>query len=290
MPLVFACVAPHGGELIQFLCPNPKIVQRFEKLRLGMEKLAFYLKQARPDTIVIASPHNLRLWKNIGISFYENSTGQLQSENVTAKKTVRVSAKCDAQLARELYDRCSRKGLPVVGANYGTFEGPTSDLPMDWGTLVPLWFFFHANSKNPPRKVSRAAPRVVIVTPSREIPLTANAEFGRQIAFLAKAKKGKRIAFVASADQAHAHSRKGPYGYHSAAGQYDNSVIEAVKENRLNSLLGLDRRIVQKASPDSLWQLAMLSGVAEVQKMNSELLCYDIPSYYGMLCAAFFPI
>lgn len=288
MPLTFACVAPHGGELIPALCENGRILERFQIVRSGMRKLSLEMKLARPDTIIIASPHNVRLWKNIGISFYENTTGRLESEKPGPSKYIQLKAKCDVKIGRRLYDLGYSAGLPVVGVNYGTFEGPTSDLAMDWGTLIPLWFFLGRSSPKR-RTVSADNPKIVVVTPSREIPLEINAEFGRVIAKLTKSEK-KKIAFVASADQAHAHKKSGPYGYHPAAKKYDELVSRAIQDNDLKRLLKIDSRLVKNASPDSLWQLAMLSGIISVVGMNSEFICYDVPTYYGMICAGFTPL
>jgi aromatic ring-opening dioxygenase LigB subunit len=244
-----------------------------------MEILGEKLNEAKPDTIVVASPHNLRMWKNIAISFSENSSGQIEREG-KPRTSVKLRSKCDVKLAKDLYAKCIARRLPVVGANYGTFEGPTSDLPMDWGTLVPLWFFLQG------KKNATTRPMVMIVTPSREIPLKTNADFGRVFAQFANGHD-PRIAFVASADQAHAHAKRGPYGFSPAALKYDKIVIDAIEKNDLAPLLRLDMNFVEKAKPDSLWQLAMLQGVLSTVKMESEFLCYDVPTYYGMICASF---
>ena len=112
---------------------------------------------------------------------------------------MKLSVKCDEKFALELLHRAEILRLPVVGANYGTSKGHSSDMPMDRGTLVPLWF---------PLRERKLKAQVVIVTPSREIPLARNFEFGRVIAKLAEKKKGSTFVFIASADQAHAHLRK----------------------------------------------------------------------------------
>ena len=38
---------------------------------------------------------------------------------------------------------------------------------------------------------------------------------------------------------------------------------------------------------DSFWQMAMLVGVLDVVPMRGKLLAYDVPSYFGMLCAGY---
>jgi len=227
-----------------------------------------------PDTIIIASPHNLRLMGKIGIVVAENSTGTLGG---SSKKSVRLSVKCDSKLARQLLNWSVKARLPAVGANFGTSEGPASDMPMDWGTLVPLWF---------PIREKRVRSKVVIVTPSREIPLVENFKFGKVLARLAEASK-TRVAFIASADQAHAHSKKGPYEYSRRASEYDNQVCKAILENRLKSILDFGSRLVEEAKPDSLWQMAILAGILEEVRMSSELVSYEVPTYYGMVCAGF---
>ena len=175
-------------------------LRTFQKTREGMIKLANQVAAVKPSTIVIAAPHGLRLWKNIGIVTSENSSGRLQLSR-RSKRVVHVRVKCNQEFAEALLDNARKRKLPVVGANYGSAEGATSDMPMDWGTFVPLWFIL---------KRCRRKPDVVIVTPSREIPLSKNYGFGQIIAELAGEKSKEKTVFVASADQAHAPRNQDP--------------------------------------------------------------------------------
>ena len=157
---MYACIAPHGSETIEQLAPKAA-ANKFRKTRDGLRRLASDVGKARPDTIVIATPHNLRLWGKIAIVLSENSTGILQA-SPRNKKTVSLKAKCDVKFAKQLLERSARSHLPVVGAHYGTTEGVTSDMPMDWGTLVPLWFMMPRCRKRP-RIVNRKTKRNYIV-------------------------------------------------------------------------------------------------------------------------------
>jgi len=273
MPLEYACITPHGGDIIPRLAVR-KTERLFEKTRESVRKIARDIREVKPDTIVIASPHNLRLRDKIGIVTSENTTGQLRGPR---GRKVSLSLKCDREFAQDILQESSRNRLPVVGANYGTSEGPSSDMAMDWGTLVPMWFV---------AREERVKARIVIVTPSREIPLSQNIRFGMAIANMAEKIK-KRIAFIASADQAHAHEKSGPYGYHRSAAKYDEFVSGAIQKNRIESISRLSKRFVEEAKPDSLWQMAILAGITRVVKMQGTLLSYAVPTYYGMLCASF---
>ncbi len=241
-----------------------------------MRRLGGEIKDARPSTIVLATPHNLRLFGKIAVVIAENSEGKLPA-SPHAQRGVRLRVKCDEEFATALLQRPTARSLPVVGATYGTAAGPQSTMPMDWGTLVPLWFFLKEN---------RLQARLVLVAPSREIPLRLNVEFGRAIAELAE-REPKRVVFVASADHAHAHRRAGPYGFHTAAANYDQFVMNALRVNRLRSVLRLDTRLVREAKPDSPWQMAMLVGIVDRLKMRAQVYSYHVPTYYGMICASF---
>src|SRR5690348_10997652 len=130
MPLDYACILPHGSDIIPQLAVR-KTEHLFAKTRESVRRIASDIREARPDTIVVASPHNLRLQNNIAIVTAENSTGELKG---SGGKRVRLKLKCDREFAQDLLQVSTRKGLPIVGANYGTAEGPASDIPMDWGT------------------------------------------------------------------------------------------------------------------------------------------------------------
>lgn len=273
MGVVLACIAPHGAEIIPELAGD--MFEAFSETRTGMEELARAVKQKEPETIVLATPHNLRLEATIGVVTSEFTEGILEANN----GSVKLRCRCDRKLAKDVFENARKSGLPVVGANYGTSEGEASCMPMDWGTLIPLWFLFEQN---------QAKPEVVIVTPSREIPLQNLVAFGRAIAETAE-QSGRRIAFVASADQGHAHRADGPYGFNLASAEFDKMVKDAVLKNDLKSLLSLSPQFVEDAKPDSLWQLAMLQGILERVEMTGRLLSYQVPTYFGMLSAIYLP-
>jgi aromatic ring-opening dioxygenase LigB subunit len=273
MAVVCACIAPHAGETIYESAG--KVFGAFAETRKSMEKLASLMNEQKPETIVVATPHNLRLEATIGVITSEYTEGTLTEND----KEVKIRCTCDRQLAKEIVEHAKKSILPVVGANFGTSEGPSSCMPMDWGALVPLWFFTRRRNENL---------RVLLVTPSREIPLQNLVDFGHVIAKTAESS-GRRVAFVASADQGHAHDSTGPYGFNPASKEFDEAVKEAVTKNDLKPLLNLPLQFVEDAKPDSLWQLAILQGVLECVSLKGQLLSYQVPTYFGVLCAAYLP-
>jgi len=276
MTLVYACIAPHGGEIIPELA-SKSMLPKFEITRAAMRVLAKRISETHAQTVVIASPHNLRLASRIAVVVSENSSGTLKG---SSNRSVCLRARCDIDFGRILVGQAEKEGLPVVGANYGTAAGSSSDMQMDWGTLVPLWFVL---------KERKLKSKILIVTPSREIPLRTNFVFGRLLGRLMNKDRKRSFVFIASADQAHAHSRTGPYGFSAAASKYDDLVLNAIRDNDLKRILRLKPRFIEEAKPDSLWQMVILAGINEVVPLRSQLLSYQVPSYYGMACAGFEP-
>ena len=277
MPLSFACIAPHGEPIIPVLS-TPSERRRYAVTTRAMQRLAREIRALRPETIIVATPHNLRLRGHIGVVTAEFASGVLPMFQPGPTKA-RIRAVCDRDLGDVLLARAATRGLPVIGANYATASGKYSNMPLDWGTLVPLWFFLRGH---------RRTPRLLVVTPSREIPLAENVRFGELIADVARRSR-TRIVFVASADHAHAHKRSGPYGFHRAAAAYDAAMVRAIRQDDLASALRIPARLVAAAKPDSLWQVAMLHGVAGRSGLRADFLSYEVPAYYGMICAAFRP-
>ncbi len=276
MTLVYACIAPHGGEIIPELA-SKAMLPKFEETRIAMRVLAKRISETHPQTVVIASPHNLRLVSRIAVVVSENSSGTLRG---SSNRSVSLRARCDIGFGRILLRQAAKEGLPVVGANYGTATGSSSDMQMDWGTLVPLWFIL---------KERKLKPKILIVTPSREIPLQKNFVLGQLLGRLMSKDRKRNFVFIASADQAHAHSRTGPYGFRPAAAKYDDFVLRAIRDNNLKRILRLKPKFIEDAKPDSLWQMVILAGINEVVPLRSQLLSYQVPSYYGMVCAGFKP-
>jgi aromatic ring-opening dioxygenase LigB subunit len=135
----------------------------------------------------------------------------------------------------------------------------------------------------------RAKPPVpaVVVSPARDRSFEEHVRAGATLARLA-ANHEKRIALIASADHGHAHDEDGPYGFDPAAKEYDDRVVELVRENRLGGLLGFDPGFIEHAKADSFWQMLMLHGALSAGgEWRAEFLSYEAPTYFGMLCAAY---
>ena len=99
----------------------------------------------------------------------------------------------------------------------------------------------------------------------------------------------RRVALVASADLGHAHDAKGPYGSDPAAAEFDAAVMEAIKRQDLGRLLTVEQAWLQRAHTDAYVQLLNLYGALEGTNFHPEVLSYEVPTYFGMMCVAYEP-
>jgi len=229
--LVFACIAPHGD------------LDEIPELRAAMEELGRRFDAAAPEVAIVVTPHNVHVQGHFAVVTAAR-VGEWEVDRDTAA----------ALLGAE---------LPILGVSYGGNVPAQSEMPLDWGTEVPLDFM--------------RAKRVVVVSPARDRPLDEHIGLGQAIARLPG-----RVALIASADHGHTHAADGPYGFHPAGALYDERLLEILASDRLDFLPLAD--YAEDGKADSLWQLLVLQG-AVGDGVRVDLLAYARRSYFGMLVA-----
>jgi aromatic ring-opening dioxygenase LigB subunit len=229
--IVFACIAPHGD-----LDLDPA-------LHAAMEELGRRFDAAAPDVAIVVTPHNAHVEGHFAVI-----TAGRVGEWVT-----------DRAVATELL----AADLPILGVSFGGNDPAGAEMPIDWGTEVPL--------------TSMRAQRIVVVSPARDRPLEEHLRLGEAIAALPG-----RVALIASADHGHAHDPDGPYGFDPAAAVYDGLLQEILASDRLDFRPLAEH--VEAGKADSLWQLLVLQG-AMGEGAHADLLAYSAPTYYGMAVA-----
>jgi aromatic ring-opening dioxygenase LigB subunit len=235
--IAFAAIAPHGD------------IDGTPKLRDAMAELGRRLDAAGVGTAVVVTPHNVHVAGHFAV---------VVAAHVGEHET-------DRPLAAAVLEEARADGLPAVGVSYGGNDPTEAEMPLDWGTGVPLEHL----------RVERA----VVLCPARDRPLAEHVLLG---AAVARATGDRPAALIASADHGHAHDADGPYGFDPAAAAYDARLQEILASDRLDFLPLTE--LVEAGKADSLWQLLVLQG-AVGESARADVLAYAAPTYYGMLCA-----
>jgi aromatic ring-opening dioxygenase LigB subunit len=271
--LVFAAIAPHGTLAVPEA--PAAAVDGGERTQAAMEELSRRFDAASPDATIVLTPHNVHVSGHFAVVIAGTIAGSLADWDAPA---IELTCPVDTELASVVVGALRDDGIPVVGVSFGANDTGAATAPLDWGALIPLWFMG-----------GRADPQIpaVVASPARD---RAWEEHVRAGAAIARAADGspKRLALIASADHGHAHDPSGPYGFDPASAEYDGRMVELVGEDRLGELLAFDPAFVDAAKADSFWQLLMLQGALGVAgTWRSELLSYEAPTYFGMLCASY---
>jgi aromatic ring-opening dioxygenase LigB subunit len=270
--LVFACIAPHGDLAIPEACP-PERAALALATQAGMAELARRFDAAAPDVVVLFTPHGIHVEGRFAVVVSGRAAGALAEAPGIA-----LDLPVDRDLALAIVASLGDAGVPAAGVSFGGNVPAEAVMPLDWGSLIPLWYL--GGRRRPPVPV-------VLVAPARDRPIDEHVAAGSAIAG-AIAGSGRRVALVASADQAHAHDPDGPYGFDPAARVHDERVVSLLREGRLDAIRDLDPALVAAAKPDAWWQELTLLG-AMGNAWTPQVLSYEAPTYYGMLCAAFDP-
>ena len=283
MALVFACIAPHGGLAIEELCaPDDRDLAL--ATRRGLEELGRRFDRAEPEVTVVLTPHGIHIEGAMGVVVSGKLAGELKEGGArrdsfdpsAGTRSVSLQVRTDRDLAQACLDALRGASIGAVGVSYGGNDAAGATFPMDWAVLVPLWF------------MGRDRLPAVAVAPARDLSFEAHVRAGAALRGAIKAS-GKRVALIASCDHAHTHDEKGPYGFSPAARAFDARVVDLVRRDRLGDLLGIDPQLIRDGKPDSYWQMLMLHGALRGEAWRGELLSYEAPTYFGMLCASYLP-
>ncbi len=276
--LTFACIAPHGSMIIPLL--GEKGAEKALATRAAMKDLGRRVAAAQPETLVVITPHGHRVDGCFSLLNNRRVQGTLGPEPESNGHSFTLTFEVDKELNAAIVEEARALDVPVSRVYFAVDDDTTFYMPLDWGALVPLWFL--SVPINP-------LPKVVIACPDRnKLPWALSAPFGLSIRKAAE-KLDRRVAFIASADLGHAHDAQGPYGYDIASKEFDTALIDAVKAQDLARLLEFDLDWLKRASTDSYGQILNLYGAIRGTNFRGEVLSYEVPTYFGMMCVAYEP-
>ena len=247
-------VIPHGDEILDRPNENSKrMYSAISQMVLGDSS----------ELIALVSPHSLILPERVAIINTENAGGiyHIKSGELS------VNCKIDRLLSRQLQIMAG-DAADLVG--FVTSNGPMSNFPLDFGSIIPLTFF------NQRRLVLMGQPR-----PKNPDRMYA---FGKILYDWSREEK-RKISIVFSADQAHTHSPDGPYGYSDESSIYDSEIISAIDKSDFSKIRSFDQEFIGKAKPDSFWNMIMLAGLLDASNMKMKVNYYYVEHYFGMLAA-----
>jgi aromatic ring-opening dioxygenase LigB subunit len=291
--IAFACIAPHGWLLIPLVSGPDGVKARAS--RAAMEELGRRMEAARPETVVVVEPHSLLV--DGAISLLDSARVRGESGGSTSfgapEHRYAMTFDVDQELNAAIVEEARSQDVPVARVRNFVEAAPLS---IEWGTLTPLWFLGAAFTP-PPRLVVANAGNLHAFTGQgvrqaghfgQDIPREAYIRFGRAVR-AAAVRTRRRIAFVASVDLGHRHSAEGPFGFDPASAECDRAVLDAVRANALDRMLSYEAEWVDRGLTEAVEPCLALHGLLEGAGLQAEVLSYEVPTYFSMMCVAYGP-
>lgn len=259
MPLVFAAIAPHSPVLVPAI--GKEHLKKIKKTVSAMRRLEQELYAARPDAIMVISPHGPADAEHFTLDLNESYACNLKEFGVF---DVGLTCRPDMRLASAFKEHLQRRGVPFM---------LRSEENLDYGVVVPLTYLME--------HLKTAA--ILPISPSL-LPLKTHFEFGQAIQEVLM-NSDRRVAVIASADLSHRLTRSAPGGYSPYGRKFDDKIMTILNEKKYAALTNFEPQLAEKAGQCGLPPLAIFAGVLDAIDASPEILCYESPFGIGLLTA-----
>lgn len=279
--------SPRGGVegMIELgiLVPHPPImvsevgrdeIRHVEATRKAVKAAAERLQQAKPETVVLISPHAPLFADAVAMLGDETLGGDLGRFGAAG---VQVSFRNDLELARAIAREAESGEVPAVVLSADRLRRFGISPGLDHGTVVPLSFLKPA--------IGDAG---LVVMGYAVQPYEDLYAFGCALR-RAVESVGRKAAIVASGDLSHRLSPDGSAGYDPRGREFDERLTELIRRADVQGIMDLDPVLVEKAGECGLRSLIIMLGAMDGRRLTADLLSYEGPFGVGYAVAVFEP-
>ncbi len=260
--IVFAGLMPHAPILIPGVAG-----QRLAEVRRTVDALRTLARQmlaARPDTLVLISPHSPRRPNAYGLWRTERLHGSFRTFGAPDDP---VDLPLDSRMADAIAAAARPQGLRTW---------PIQEAELDHGALVPLWYLAQAGWQGP----------TVILSLSQHHDMNL-AQLGKAIA-TATIQLGRRTALIASGDMSHRLTPSAPCGFHPTAHSFDETFIDLVRQGRYADIGRIDANLQENAAEDVVASTLIATAAVGGSSQGHRVLSYEGPFGVGYGVAVLF--
>jgi len=258
--LSFSAIVPHPPIIIPGIGRKDDL-WKAQRTIAAIKKLKVELKDVRPDTIVIVSPHAPIDYN----SFLINSSNPLEGNFRNFNFDQELSFENNIELAKEISKEGVRKNVAVR----------FFDNLVDHGALVPL-FYLAQEIRNV---------RVVHLSFS-SLNYKSHFNYGKMIGKIC-GKSPEKIALIASADLSHRLTVNAPEGFSPCGKEFDQQLVNLLNKGDSDNILNMEKDLIRGAKECGLRSIIMLLGMLDDSKYKFKELSYEGPFGVGHLVGEF---
>lgn len=252
--LVFAALTPHSPLLLPTV--GKEHTARLQTTIDALKQLEGHLYAAKPDTVIVITPHGPKNGATYVINFAPQFTAHFEEFSDLA---TRAEYAGDNEMSYRIKERLETH----FSLQLTTVE------TLDYGTAIPLHFL----------TTHRKTPGIIPVS-TAQTDYQNHRSFGEDMRDELIATN-KRVAVIASMEFSSRLSKQSPAGYYAGAKKFDQRLIELITARDANSIAAIKPEQAQRNGAVDLPALTMLMGVLGEADYTPSVLSYEWPFGIG---------
>ncbi len=238
------------------------------------KKVAREIALDRPTTVILSTPHAPGFRDFVYIYDQESLSGDFAA---FGSPEIEYRFRNNKALYTAIAEKAAQAGINAGGLGSSMKKQYGISDRLDHGALVPLCFI---------QREWKDFRLICISTPF--LPFEELYRFGRCIEE-AVAESDERVVYIASGDLSHKLDRDAPAGYHPMGRKYDEYLVDKVRRNDVQGLIGTKEDFLEKAGECGTRSIIMMYGALHGRKTASEVYSYEGPFGVGYLIAKISP-
>lgn len=265
--LVFVSICPHPPIIVPGI-GRKEDLKKAQKTIETMKSLSDKIAEAKPDTIIIISPHALvhqDRFAVYGSPKFHGDFGHFGAPEINFRFDN------DLELAQKIVKKSNDAGI-----NAFLFGDPDNEyFELDHGEMVPLYY------------LTKGLPESVKILPIAYSYLDRTQHYGfgqiiKEICNLPEFKH-KRIAIIASGDLSHRLIQGAPAGYSEEAKDFDKQLVKFLEHNKVRDILEMDENFIEDAGECGYRSILIALGALDGLDYQPKILSYEGPFGVGYL-------
>jgi AmmeMemoRadiSam system protein B len=262
MSLVFAGIVPHPPLLIPEIGKDK--TQQLAKTKAAFEQLEQDLYIAKPQVIVVISPHTGRFEEAFTINAHTHFFANYEEfGEFSIKKEWKGMPDMGARIAQHAVEK---DGFPVR---------LISEEKLDHGVSIPLHFL-----------CSHLDGIKIVPIGYSGLDAKMHLSFGELLKHIVF-DTDKRVAVIASGDMSHCLVQGAPGGFHASGKVFDDTLIELLQTRNTVGITQMDQTVVKDAQECSYRSTLILLGLLRDMDYTFKNYSYESPFGVGYLVGNF---
>ena len=257
MPIQRAIMVPHPPLIIPEVGRGQE--RQIQSTIDAYHEAARAVAEAKPDTVIVLSPHTVMYADYFHISPGDGAEGSFRQFGASK---VKVSVSYDTEFVSLLCREAKKREIPA-----GTLG--ERDPYLDHGTMIPLWFLNHYDKDYQAVRIGLSG-----------LPLSVHYQLGQCIRSVARTLN-RRVAVIGSGDLSHKLKHDGPYGFQKEGPEYDQRIMEVMGSGDFGGLFDFSENFCSQAAECGHRSFVIMAGALDQMKVKARKLSYEGPFGVG---------